>query len=69
MSAATSTNAIVAPSESGNREQIPPLVDENQSVLTVGMLVPPLSSESNIPYLKTKIRDVKAFFAMGKRPD
>jgi hypothetical protein len=33
-----------------------------------GMLVPPLASESNIPYLKTKIRDVKAFFAMENVP-
>jgi hypothetical protein len=66
MSATTSTNTIVTPSESGNGEQIAPLVDENQSVLTVGVVVPPLSSESNIPHLKTKIWDVKAFFAMEK---
>jgi hypothetical protein len=32
------------------------------------MVIPPLSSESNIPYLRTKIRDVKAFFTMENVP-
>jgi hypothetical protein len=56
-------NPIVAPSESGNWEHIPPLVDKSQPVLTARMVIPPLSSKSDIPFLKTKIQDVKAFFA------